>query len=76
MLYFTCGCDFSNTKLEQANFMNADMHYSSLEEAIMKQCNMDGADLRGTKVPDGSCSEDQDAQIERMKLLNIAGLTI
>lgn len=71
-----CGCDFSNTKLEQANFMNADMHYSSLEEAIMKQCNMDGADLRGTKLPDGSCSEDQDAQIERMKLLNISGLTI
>lgn len=71
-----CGCDFSNTKLDQTDFTNADMHYSSLEKAIMTQCHMDGADLRGTKLPDGSCSEDQNEQVERMKLLNIPGLTI
>lgn len=71
-----CGCDFSETVLERADFSNADIHYASLKNAVMKYCILTGADLRGTDLPDNSCSQNQDEQIEHMKSLNIVGLVI
>lgn len=71
-----CGCDFSNAILDGSNFSNADIHYASLENASLINCNMTGADLRGTELPDGFVSVNQEDQVEHLKKLEISGLTI
>lgn len=37
---------------------------------------MTGADLRGTELPDGFVSMDQDEQVKHLKALQIIGLKI
>jgi hypothetical protein len=70
------GCDFSNAVLNRSDFTNADIHYASLENASLIHCNMTGVDLRGTKLPDGFISANQEDQVEHLKNLNIPGLII
>lgn len=71
-----CGCDFSNAILDGSNFTNADIHYASLENASLINCDMTGADLRGTELPDGFISVSQEDQVEHLKNLGIFGLNI
>lgn len=71
-----CGCDFSNAILDGSNFTNADIHYASLENASLINCDMTGADLRGTELPDGFISVNQEEQVEHLKNLEIFGLKI
>lgn len=71
-----CGCDFSNTILNYSDFSNADIHYASLENASLIGCNMTGADFRGTELPDGFVSVNQEEQVEHLKKMGIPGLKI
>lgn len=71
-----CGCDFSCAILNGSNFTNADIHFASLENASLDYCTMTGADLRGTELPDGYMSNNQDEQVEHLKSLQIPGLVI
>ena len=71
-----CGCDFTYAKLDSVDFSNADMHYACLKYAKLTDCIFTGVDLRGTELPDGFCSMDQDEQIKHIKALNIKGLRI
>ncbi len=71
-----CGCDFSFAKLDGSNFSNADIHYASFENASLNHCDLIGADIRGTELPDGFVSNEQDEQVEHLKSLNIPGLKI
>lgn len=71
-----CGCDFSDAMLNKSDFSNSDIHYACLKNAKMDGCVLTGADLRGTDLPDGSCSENQNEQIAKMESLNIKGLKI
>ena len=70
------GCDCSHANLSHADFTNADIHYACLTGAILDHCNMTGADLRGTELPDGFCSIDQSEQVAHLKSLSIPGLII
>ena len=71
-----CGCDFSCAILDGSDFTNADIHYASLQNTSLAGCSMTGADLRGTELPDGFVSADQDEQVEHLKALQISGLKI
>ena len=71
-----CGCDFSDAVLDRSDFANADIHYASLKNASLENCNMIGTDLRGTTLPDGFESFEQNEQIEHLRSLQINGLTI
>lgn len=71
-----CGSDFSYAVLDGSDFTNADVHFACLEGASLTNCVMTGVDLRGTELPDGFISENQDEQIEHLKSLNIKGLII
>lgn len=71
-----CGCDFSHADLRFSDLSNADIHYACLTHALLDGCNMTGADLRGTELPDGFCSMDQNEQVEHLKSLNIPDLII
>ncbi len=71
-----CGCDFSNAELIGCDFSDADVHYACFEDAKIENCNMTRADLRGTELPDGFISPDQDEQINHLKSLQIPELTI
>mgnify|MGYP003293120230 CR=1 FL=1 len=71
-----CGCDFSHAILDGSDLTNADIHYASLKNASLICCNLTGADLRGTELPDGFVSFNQDEQIEHLKSLKIDGLVV
>lgn len=71
-----CGCDFAHAILDGSDFTNADIHYASLQNTSLVGCNMTGADLRGTELPDGYVSANQSEQVEHMKYLRISGLII
>ena len=71
-----CGCDFSHADLRLSDLSNADIHYACLTGALLDGCKMTGADLRGTELPDGFCSMDQNEQVEHLKSLNIPELII
>lgn len=71
-----CGCDFSHADLRFSDLSNADIHYACLTDALLDGCNMTCADLRGTELPDGFCSMDQNEQVEHLKSLNIPDLII
>lgn len=70
------GCDFSHSNLRGSDFTNADIHYASLLGANLQDCILIGADLRGTDLPDGTCSADQEEQINHLMSLEIPGLKI
>ena len=70
------GCDFSHSNLRGSDFTNADIHYASLLGANLQGCILIGADLRGTDLPDGTCSADQEEQINHLMSLEIPGLKI
>lgn len=65
------GCDFESADLSGSDFTNADIHYASLKGADLRNCKFTGALLSGTDLPDGSCSENQEVQFERLKKFNI-----
>lgn len=71
-----CGCDFSHAILDRSDFTNADIHYASLQNASLTECKLTGADLRGTELPDGFVSTDQNEQVEHLKSLRIPGLVL
>ena len=71
-----CGCDFSHAILDNTDFTNADLHYASFEGASLIGCNMTGVDLRGTDLPDGYVSVDQEEQVAHLRALQITGLII
>ena len=71
-----CGCDFSHAILDDSDFTNADLHYASFEGASLIRCNMTGVDLRGTDLPDGYVSADQEEQVAHLRSLQITGLII
>lgn len=71
-----CGCDFTSSNLDSVDFTNADMHYACLKSAKLTNCIFTGVDLRGTDLPDGFCSMDQNEQIQHLKSLKIQGLRI
>ena len=71
-----CGCDFTSSNLDSVDFTNADMHYACLKSAKLTNSIFTGVDLRGTDLPDGFCSMDQNEQIQHLKSLKIQGLRI
>ena len=71
-----CGCDFSYARLNRSNFSNADIRYASFIKASLSCCNLTGADIRGTVLPDGFVSNKQDEQVEHLKSLDIFELKI
>lgn len=71
-----CGCDFSGAILDHSNFSNADIHYASFKNASLVGCDMTGADLRGTTLPDGFESGNQDEQASHLRSLKIRGLKV
>lgn len=52
------------------------MHYACLKSAKLTNSIFTGVDLRGTDLPDGFCSMDQNEQIQHLKSLKIQGLRI
>lgn len=58
--------DFTGTILKQCSFTNADLSYSSLKDAQVVDCKLEGCNLIGTTLPDGSCFDSQQEQEEHL----------